>query len=480
MGINALDDPSEIAINELADAQNIEIDDKTMYQRAGYTEHREDLGEDAALGFYEHTEEDGTRYLIKVVDGVFYYDDGADWTVIALPVSYTITAGLRWHFFTYRDVTYCSNGTDNVLALTGASPGFTEKPDMVKFVMSVVYKNRVYVRDNTDKQRIKYTEIDDVETFPVNNIVDIDPRAAGDNQITALSSLYGQIVAFKTRSIHTYGGPNTKVTPVLWGVGCINQDVVTFDGNSSLIFADYDGVYATNLVSIVRLSDKVQTIFDARNFNNETKVVAIFHQHKYRLAFTHEDDTTNSRELVYDVRYGWVKTKGINVSWYVEAVFTNEHFLMFADSRNAMVHRMGKDPELVTSDNGVAIESFGVTALIDFGIPEVRKKVKKGYCHLDDSGNYNLKMGYRFDVDGSYTEEEIPLVNPSTSLWDDGLFPYDDGGDWESGGGSIDKYFFIAAGKRRRIQLRAYMSGTANFWRLYHIGLPYRQDRRFK
>lgn len=480
MGINALDDPSEIAINELADGQNIEINDKTMFQRPGYAEHREDVGEEAADGFYEHTQEDGTRYLLKVIDGAFYYDDGADWTLIALPGGYTITAGLRWHFFTYRDVTYGSDGTDNVLAITGASPVITEKPDMVKFVMSVVYKNRVYTRDNTDKQRIKYSELDDAETFPVNNIVDIDPRMAGDNLITALSSLYGQIVVFKTRSIHTYGGPNTKVTPVIWGVGCINQDVVVFDGNSSLIFTDYDGVYATNLVSIVRLSDKVQTIFDARHFDNDSKVVAIFFQHKYRLSFTHEDDTTNSRELVYDVRYGWMKTKGINVAWYAEAVFTNEHFLMFADSRNSMVHQMGKDPSVSTSDNGDAIESFGVTALVDFEIPEVKKKIKKCYCHMDDSGNYSLKMGYRFDQDGAWTEENITLINPATSTWDDGLYPYDDGGDWESGGGSVDSYFPVAAGKRRRIQLRPYMSGTTNFWRLYHIGIPYRQDRRFK
>ncbi len=479
-GLNTRDDPSELSLTELAGAQNIEIDDRSMHQRPGYTEHREDAGEDEVAGFYEHVQADGTRYMLKVVGTAIYYDDGVDWTVVALPGGYTITDGARWSWFTYKNVTYGCDGTDNVIAISGATPSITEKASMPLFTIAVIYKNRVYIRNESAKQQIKFSNLDDAETFDGSDFVAIDPRTAGDNEIRALAILHGQIVVFKVESIHTYGGPNTSVTPVILGVGAINNNVVAFDGNNSLIFADYDGIYATNLVSIVRLSDKIEPTWLARNGIYDANLVAIFHKQKYRLSYTHADDTTNSRELVYDVRFGWTINKGINSNFYQTTVLASVLELMFGDSSNAKVYQMGKDGSVTRSDDGAAIESYGITALIDFGLPEAKRKIKKGYIHADDSGNYNLAMGYRFDQDGAWTEELISLTNPSSSLWDDGLFPYNDGGDWESGGGSIDSYFFIAAGKRRRIQMRAYMNGTANFWQLFHLGIPYRQDQRFK
>lgn len=479
-GLNTRDDPSEIELTELADAQNIEIDDKSLYQRPGYIEHRSDASTDEVAGLYEHVENDGTRYLLKVVGTSLYYDDGNGWSSVALPGGYSITDGERWSWVTYGGVTYGCNGTDNVLAISGATPTATEKSTMPLFTIAVVYKNRVYIRDETSKQQIKWSNLADAETWDSSDVAAVDPRKAADYQIKAMSVLHGQIVIFKIQSIHMFGGPNTKITPAILGVGCLNNNVVAFDGNSSLIFADYDAIYATNLTSLVRLSDKVEPTWLTRNANYDDNVVAIFHKNKYRIAYTHADDTTNSRELVYDTRYGWTRTKGINVNFYDKALLNSRIELIFGDSNNAKIYKFGTDASVTTSDDGTAIESYGVSSLIDFGLPEARRKIKKGYVHVEDSGNYSLKMGYRFDQNSSWTEENISLQNPSAWNWDDTGHYYDGGDDWPSGGGSIDEYFFIAAGKRRRIQMRAYMSGDSNYWRLYHIGIPFRQDRRFK
>jgi len=112
---------------------------------------------------------------------------------------------------------------------------------------------------------------------------------------------------------------------------------------------------------------------------------------------------------------------------------------------------------------GDDINFYYYTKWFSMGVPESKKKFKRIWVYADASGDYNLDLGYFFDLATTGTTLQIPLLGPG-AVWGEAVWGTDV---W--GGTSMINDKLQAQGKGRYFQFRFSNSGAEQPITIYGI-----------
>src|SRR5690606_15573297 len=238
-GLNTLFSPVLPADNESCDLQNVRLREKgTISKRGGTKAITEELP-GGVMGAHALYRKDGSKFLLYVI-GDTLYKMGPDGENIVLKDD--LTPGHRMRFCTYRDKAWCTNGADPMFWTDGETCENVEG-NPPKSILIRAYKNHLFAVDTDTPNRLRFSELDDPESWPALNFIDIN--SDDGDKITAFEeSFRGRFIIFKERSIWQLLGDsisNFRLDGPRSSYGAVNQEVVQVTGDM-LMFLSRDGV----------------------------------------------------------------------------------------------------------------------------------------------------------------------------------------------------------------------------------------------
>ncbi len=145
----------------------------------------------------------------------------------------------------------------------------------------------------------------------------IFPDSTGD-EITALASHNGQLVAFTKDSTYLIGSDFQSPVPLSTGIGCIAPKSVQSFGDGSLIWLAHDGFYGLSPQgALAKISDPINKIFtdelNKSRFKYACSLVDPISK-EYRCCVAQNGSWENSLMLCFDGTYWRRQTLGIHIA----------------------------------------------------------------------------------------------------------------------------------------------------------------------
>jgi hypothetical protein len=188
-------------------------------------------------------------------------------TEVTMPGGVTNVATWRFEQSTDNAGTsyiYCVFGAASSIkinASTGVATTWTAPPAQVcRCIKS--WKNRMCIAGpSSQPQRIYFSDINNPDSFPANNFIDIKSVDVEDDTILAMEVVGEDLIVFKNRSVWVVFDPvtfeNRRVSPV----GVANT-FATAVGENQVYFIAKTGIYSTDGESVVKLSKVIDPMFD--------------------------------------------------------------------------------------------------------------------------------------------------------------------------------------------------------------------------
>lgn len=286
-----------------------------------------------------------------------------------------------------------SNGTDNVIITAyKTQSGFPDRILNCSFNVLFGGSNdtRVFVSGNGNyRNQMWRSGLYDPTYFPENGYETI---GSDRESIQGFSKQYDYLVIEKENSkwIMTFGLSNNTVSfsnkPINDKIGTIARKSIQVVQNNP-ISLDSTGVYLLS-ASNVREQTNVQHIslpIDKRLLNepNLNNAVSIDFDKKYWLAL-------NSNVYVFDYQHNyWYIYDNINPSCFYVA----DGYLYFGSNTDGLLYKFKKKTDSgVWNDDGVAINSYWYSKLLDFHGPEYEKMVSKVFYSLKPDAHTSAKV----------------------------------------------------------------------------------------
>ena len=191
----------------------------------------------------------------------------------------------------------------------------------------------------------------------------IFPDSTGD-EITALASHNGQLIAFTKDSTYLIGPDFQSPTPLSTGIGCVAPKSIQSFGDGSLIWLAHDGFYGLSPQgAIVKISDPINKVFtdelNKSRFKYACSLVDPISK-EYRCCLAVNGSWENSLMLCFDGTYWRRQTLGLHLA---DMCVLKDH------TRNSVA--VGSDPRernLFVTGSGTSTvdgDSVGARNLVD-------------------------------------------------------------------------------------------------------------------
>jgi hypothetical protein len=463
-GMNTKMASDEILDNELADCENITIDEVSATSACGYVSWDNSVHVGPYWGIYQFVKSDGTQRLIRQRQGILEYDsdNAGTWVACTLPTtgSPATTVSLTQKLCTFvtlnNTVLWC-NGTNSVMSSTDGIT-WTLRSSLPKGILLNNAKNRIlFLEAGTSK--IWWSDINDPLTVGVSAWQYINPND-GQNLVGGCISPDGSVLIFKTGSVYAIDDITLDTVGVnpIGSVGNIrvsNHHSICSTENS-VIFMGVDGLYEYIGGTIRKISGRMN--FGGRNaIYNYSIIVAAYYAGEYHLSMPDADVATNYNAQEYivhkniprnDSEQPYVISRNrryfgcYGVEDYLSGT-SREVTLYAGDSRTVAVGspaaipgefvwiNVFRDSASVQGLNGSTQSCWFVTKFFTEDIPYYVKKYKKLFTELKVTQSSSFTIYYRFDPYGSWNAIQL-TADTSEVDW-----TYDDGssGEWSDGFG---------------------------------------------
>lgn len=322
-------------------------------------------------------------------------------------LSSSFTANAEFYFATLTDNVVVVNGVDapqkydgTTLSAVGGSPPTANYIE--------VHKNRMWM---TSGSRLYFSDLLDIEDWPVLNFIDISPND-GDH-ITGIKQVGDYLVITKQHSTWLLAGDSSST----FSVRRIHANRGAYAPrslemvNDNLCFISDDGIYFSNLVTTVLISERVKEYWDDLNSRRLSQVACWHTDHKLYIAVPSANSLVNDKVIVYDsLRQCFV---GIIPDWSIScfAQFREggKRIALFGHSDAGQVSEIGSG----YSDNGVAIPFKWKSRELDFGAPEVLKRWNQVFMDIVPAST-DVTLTLTFYVDGA-TKGPMSITVPGDS-----------------------------------------------------------------
>jgi hypothetical protein len=427
-GLNTKDSSIQIADNESPDCQNVYFTTKgAIVKRNGYTKLNEsdipDTG-DQITSLYQYNLNDGSTYFIASAGDTVYKMESLDgtWDDIT-DTDVTVTPDKKWKWITADNKLVGTNDTNPPLKWTGTGyvsaldipTGVTAIRDIVEYRNYYIAGN-IILDGNRLSSRIYYSGLKDITTWSALSFIDIAP-SDGD-YITSLQVLGGDLYVCKTKSIYRMRVTGDAVSPFVVSktashVGCVSTHGI-ININNTLLFPSYDGFYAFNGESSSKISTKIDPTYAGITKSQLANIVVTHYAEQNQVRWSVADGNTNDTVLLWDYsNNAWSKFTGINGA-YATSYYHNGDERIYHGDYAGFVYENDKGD----SDAGTAIDAYWTSKWFDFGSAGQNKRITNMVIVTDDSGDYDLNVGYSYDFGPNNERTLIVNMGSEGSLWD--------------------------------------------------------------
>lgn len=293
-------------------------------------------------------------------------------------------------------------GTNNVIITAEKTiTGFKDR--IFKCTLNAVYgganDTRVFVSGNPDFPNYVWRSgLYEPKYFPENGFYKVGTT---NEKVTGFSKQYDYLVIEKERTkwnmnfeLNSKGEPTFPIKPLNDQVGTYADKSIQIINNNP-VSLDKTGVHVlvSSNVRDERNTQHISANIDRKLLKepNLNKAISVDFDKKYWLA-------VNGNVYIYDYLINeWYLFNNINASCFLE----KDGYLHFGSNTDGLVYRFKKetDPNPY-SDNGVAINAYWYSKLINFGLPERRKLVKRIFYTMTPGTHTSCNLYIRTDVKG--------------------------------------------------------------------------------
>ncbi len=298
-----------------------------------------------------------------------------------------------YYFATFMDHCIIANGLEAPRKYDGNTLSVIDgSPPHANYV--AVHKNRLWM---TKGSRLYFSNLLDIDSWPVLNFIDISPND-GD-YITGIKQVSDYLVIAKQHSIWLLSGEGNStfsVRRVHANKGAYSPRSLEMV-NDTLCFISDDGVYFSDLVQTVLISERIKTYWDTLNSRRFNQVACWHFNHKLYISVPSANSIINDRVIVYDsLRKCFIGViPDLKISCFSEFREGGRNINLFGHSNKGQVSQL----EVGYSDNGVAIPFRWRSRELDFETPEILKRWNKIFMDIvPASTDVDLKL--TFYVDG--------------------------------------------------------------------------------
>ena len=393
-----------------------------LTRRMGQTEVGTDAGT-TGVNSITHFVSGSTYVDLKVIDKTIKSRSGANWSNHGAAPTFTSAGNVNFCFA--NGFQYAFNGTDNPKKI-----GQTTSVDVATIPAGqwgVWYRNYLIVGGVAAyKNRIYISNLNDPETFSVDDWIDIEP---GDGDVLTGAIVAGPDKVFfaKNYSVHYMTGAGTEtftIFPLVKDFGIVSHrslvnvgaDVwgMTPDGRIMSLLKNQYGLYSGQDMA----SDYLEATLSTVNQQATDRVCAISVDGYVLFAVPTGSSTTNNLVLVYDTiapissRYSkWVKITGWNITCFDKSAESGDEVLYMGDADTDQVFKWSGN-----TDDGTVISAIWEGPEFEFesvGTPKRFRQLKlTGY----PLGDFDVNAHVSID-NGTYTNIGSLNLSASGGVW---------------------------------------------------------------
>ncbi len=424
------------------------------------------VGSSPITGLYRYIKSDGTN-LFLVSSGTQLYKllNG-----VLTNLGATLSLNAYIHFETALDDCIICDGVQHPLVFDGNTISTLGGSPPTGARQSLFYQNRLWIFGGTaDPSLLYYSNPNDINNGYTTQFVQCD---VNDGQkITAIGKFYlpGDlepiIIVGKERSVGIITGDGTTSSPYTFakinfdfGIPGFRQ-IVQFGQNIGYLTPDGVASYGAwdgqAKMLYQYLSEKVRNKFQALEQSTLKNALCWLDWKNTRISFAVAELNSAYPNVVwhYDVRLGcWYKERFGNIS--ATLIDTDGTWYHGDDVGNLYVHS-----DTYTDFNGSAINAYYTTPYLDFGNPNVKKRILDARITARSQGNYSLGISSKLDYGTRIGKSNTITLTAGSYMWNDGTWTSNIN-TYQWGAAPIKIKRFIPSGYFNNIQFNFSQSGA--------------------
>ena len=507
-GLNLRTDQFNLEDDESPDLLNVLVDPRGGIRQRDGVDRRNTTALSADIkGIWGlHTDSGTSQVMVNYGTKVAYSASGNFTDVSGITAR---TAGSRVYGVTMNNVAYGvsydkpsfkwtgSSGAD--LGTTFGSGGNMPQAQYIAFWNNYAWVANTYESATNHKSRIRWSNVNDPETWAANDYVDIDKGDHGD-YITGLCPMGDRLIVFKTNSVHAvfgFGSDSFQVTTLSNDVGSVPLSSPVATPYGVFFWYSDQGVYLYNGEGFVYIFDKIMpAIDDGRITFSENPQLAWGNNKLYVSVDWTEDGSTTRRTLLYDPTIGqggaWVlsdidagplyayKPPNSSSTVFSGCVANTGVLIDVEDQQNRSTDRYASSAE-------THIDSYFVTRWATGKNPIVKKRWGRPRIVTSAESTIALPVLVYKDYDKSaYTNSFNVSIEgkTSTSLWGtakwndaDSTSPYYATWDAISRSLTADVINMPTLGTAKSISMKVSGPSTNNHWEMNALAFTYTPRR---
>lgn len=331
-GLNLESHETQIAIDEMLEAQNVEIGlSGEVFKRKGYSaysaSHHANMGIGHFLFFWNQLGSTNDWFIYVDADGDVFAKTSTTWSDAAVH-DFTAhgTAVDDWPigFAIFENVAYLtSRRAANTVRFDGTSwttntdytmDGSGSEFPRAHFLLAKherLFAANINNNGTLERSRVRWSDVSEALNWRSDSWVDVQPDDG--TQITGMVGFADGIVIFKEHSIHFLSGVDENsftLFPVDSEIGCQSPQSIAV-GEEAIYFLDQTrGVYTFDGTNVVRISDKINAALIGTSHTDAASAIfyAGFYFNKKYFLSTFTTGPANTWTFVYDTRHNaWTR-----------------------------------------------------------------------------------------------------------------------------------------------------------------------------
>jgi hypothetical protein len=471
-GLRISRNPSQLALNESPDLQNVDFDPRGGFRRRhGYGTYMGDLGR-KPTSFGVHQEQGLTPRLLVDANGLIYAaEDGVNtWTFLgnAQPNYRTVFCSALGNTYvqdgrqaprrydgnqllqlqnSFNDDLEMPVGNVNTFDSALVTPGSMPVARLMAFVsdgpsghmfVANLQEEPTWIGNPNPKRypsRVRWSHPTNEtltfgpEDWRKDDYIDLEPDVDGD-EIVQMVQFQDHLVVFKHNSVWgLYGSaPNNIVASLIArDIGAVGPDSVVVTPHGVFFFSWPEGLYMWDGQTVRWLMEPIQPIVESNiNPQHATKIVVGYHDRKVYLSVPWETDVENTRTFVLDLSIGngvWTKY-GFGVGQILEFQRVNKSTLFLACSNDShfllwLNKKTPRDSRDANPSNDTDVVAFYQTAWFHDGELAYKHRWRRPeyVVRFDNASlSVNALVYYDFDSSTSQRSHNINVGSTGTEM----------------------------------------------------------------
>lgn len=394
-GLNVVDSNEVLKDSEATIRQNWENQGRGEIVKVnGYTKaNSTTMGAKPVRGLFRNYVSAGTKKLLAICNGKFYYSDDTGATFTQEGNSTAITETVYNSGVNYNDLFFVTNATDNLMVFTPSTNllvAATSKPtDACKILLKRADRRLLALGNTINGSTLYFSKVDPTNSADdwsaTNDYGSIAIDGAKSETLTGGMTFGSVDIIFKDyAAFRVWGYPAPQAVRISGSPGCAAPFSVA-QGDGLGFHLAHDGVWMYDGNKFILISAPIEDIIDTINPSYVQNAFGVYRDGYYWLFYTESGDTVNKNCIVYDTNISnpytgenvWFERTGLEMNCPIILQGTGDDNELYAggSADTGFVFRL--DFAADGGDNTGNISATYQTKYFDCGYPNVVKRFSK-------------------------------------------------------------------------------------------------------